>query len=660
MEKGRLFFIDEKKMIIKKNIILLMAISSILYAQFTDVDKMFSYSRKYHLGDIAKPHDYEVGKCTKYKVSTERETIFELNEPGILKRLWTTHAKGNNLWLDIYVDDTVKPVISGPAHLLAEAASKVTTPHVPLGGFHDQKTVNLYLPLKFENILRIVAEPIDTSDERPYLDGPYWQIDYKLGKTNEYVPEIIQENIDGEIVFRCIDKDVPTTDSENLKYHDEIFELSGCAVKNFFIEGPAVIKKIEIFSDNIESLILRMRYDLDSSNEEMRVDPPFQVNGPLKYFVSDFTNTAVERNGNSVAIYFPMPFKKNCVIQLTSAIEYNSFMSITRNRIKVTYAEDKAEANDSYYFHARYNTGIGNGYDDYEVLSTKGKGHFVGVNIFNNGHDHGGGDNIFFDAGTTSPGQLHGICGEDYFHMAYMKIWNRTPYSGSPRHDSRYRYHLEMPIPFDESFVFNWGLFNGQPIHTVAFWYQEGPVVEANSNGEFTYVMHGPFELDEFENISPNKPLPDKIYPYFLKSAEPLQSVPWEKQSQQGFVDLCHIHRKHVMPIPPSHGVILANRCAVAETKLWAKDEMEVSFAVAADDPIKVFINGECVLEEDIPNRHDPLKSFTINTKLKKGKNEIFILTANTLNYNWRWNGFAFKLLTKVTDGELFCMLPIE
>ncbi len=647
---------------IKKNIILLLAFSSIVCAQFTNIDRMFSISREHHLKELAKPHEYRVGKCTKYEPFRERRTILELNEPGILKRLWTTHAKGDNLWIEFFVDDTLKPVISGPAHKLAEAASKISTPSVPLGGFHDQKTVNLYLPLRFENVLKIVAEPIDPSGERPFLDGPYWQIDYKLGKTYEYVPKIIQKDINGEIVFQCIDNEELNTedDNEELKYYDEIFELSGCEVKNFFIDGPGIIKKIEIFSDNIESLILRTRYDLDSLKGGMRVDPPFQVNAPLKYFVSDFTNTAVERNGNSVSIYFPMPFKKNCAIQLTSAIEYNSFLSKIRNRIKVTYIQNGRNADDNYYFHARYNNGIGNGYDNYEVVSTKGKGHFVGVNIFDNGHDHGGGDNILLDAGTSNPVQLHGICGEDYFHMAYMKIWNRTPYSGSPRHDSRYRYHLEMPIPFEESFVFNWGLFNGQPVHSVAFWYQERPSLEEKSASEFTYLMHGPFALEEFDNISPGSKLPDKIYPYFLKSAEPVKSASWLKTSQQGFVDLCHIHRRHVLQIPPSHGVILANRSAVAETKLWANEEMEVEFAVAADDPIKIFINGESVLDENIHNKPDPLKSFTIKAQLKKGKNDIFIVTSNTLNYNWRWNGFAFKLLTKVNPGEIYCMLPVN
>ena len=29
--------------------------------------------------------------------------------------------------------------------------------------------------------------------------------------------------------------------------------------------------------------------------------------------------------------------------------------------------------------------------------------------------------------------------------MAYMRIWNLTPYSGCPSHSARYRYHLEMP-----------------------------------------------------------------------------------------------------------------------------------------------------------------------------------------------------------------------
>ena len=55
------------------------------------------------------------------------------------------------------------------------------------------------------------------------------------------------------------------------------------------------------------------------------------------------------------------------------------------------------------------------GYQQYSVLQIHGNGLFVGVNLFDSGHNHGGGDAALIDAATTHPRVLHGICGEDYF-----------------------------------------------------------------------------------------------------------------------------------------------------------------------------------------------------------------------------------------------------
>lgn len=40
------------------------------------------------------------------------------------------------------------------------------------------------------------------------------------------------------------------------------------------------------------------------------------------------------------------------------------------------------------------------------------------MNLFDSGHNHGGGDARLVDAGSVEPKVLHGICGEDYFGFA--------------------------------------------------------------------------------------------------------------------------------------------------------------------------------------------------------------------------------------------------
>ena len=81
--------------------------------------------------------------------------------------------------------------------------------------------------------------------------------------------------------------------------------------------------------------------------------------------------------------------------------------------IRIEYEKARTVRDSRMVFHARFHSEYPNGYDDVECCSTRGRGHFVGVHIFDTGHDHGGGDNISFDGGADSAGQLHGINGED-------------------------------------------------------------------------------------------------------------------------------------------------------------------------------------------------------------------------------------------------------
>ena len=96
-----------------------------------------------------------------------------------------------------------------------------------------------------------------------------------------------------------------------------------------------------------------------------------------------------------------------------------------------------------------------------------------------------------------------------------------------------------MPIPFKESFIFNWSLFDGKHIHSVAFWYQEQTAEIDDLQNEFFYKIHCLFKLEEFDKITPTFKLPEKIFPYsWLESAESIKSKSWLKKSQRGFVYL--------------------------------------------------------------------------------------------------------------------------
>jgi hypothetical protein len=287
--------------------------------------------------------------------------------------------------------------------------------------------------------------------------------------------------------------------------------------------------------------------------------------------------------------------------------------------------------------------------DDFECCSTRGRGHFVGVHIFDTGHDHGGGDNVMFDAGADTAGQLHGICGEDYFHMAYMRIWNRTPYSGCPSHSARYRHHLEMPIPFHESFVFNWGSFASQPAKAVAFWYQEQPAAEAGERDR-VYTLTGPFDLARLDDLRPGEPFPPLAQPWPGKIEGPTRS--WSKRAQKGFVDLCHVHRRYGWPVPPSTGAIPAGTCTCAETRVWAVRDTEATIRLGCDDPVRLYVNDRLMFRDDGRNGPDPFRVFKLGGSLREGLNTFRVVVGNTENFNWNWNGFSLMITVEAASGQ--------
>lgn len=612
--------------------------------------KCIEFAREALVASLYEPRAYRVGKFTGIgQAKLERETLLDIEGRGVLRRLWSTHGNGDKVKLCIFTDGNEEPVVAGFAHELAIAAQAISCRQVPLGGFYDHRSTNLYTPISFSKSLRIEAEPDgDTGD------GPYWQIDYAL-ECSESLPNPRQITDKGKpkLIYDDLSSMRQQKPNRAPEIIDEDVELSCASPHNIRLEGGGVIKRLSISGKDIDSLLLRIAFDYPLDSED-RLDGPFQVDAPLRYLVGPFNNACVERTGSTATIHFPMPFRTRAGIQLLAAMDYGSFREKYHFNVRIEYDDTLPLPESLNYFHARFRNGDTNGYDDFECCATEGKGHFVGVHIFDTGHDHGGGDNVFFDAGADSAGQLHGVCGEDYFHMAYMRIWNRTPYSGCPSHSSRYRYHLEMPIPFNESFVFNWGSFASQPAKAVAFWYQEAPSATEVST-ELTYRVTGPFDLARIDDLGPDKEFPATALAWSPDDIEkPLQS--WTKTAQKGFLDLCHIHRKYIWPVPFSYGYLSTGICTCAETKLWAGRSSETLIRMGCDDPIRLYLNGELLFSDDGRNKPDPFEVFKINARLNEGLNTIRVVVGNTPNCNWGWNGFSLVLENDLDDQEILSM----
>jgi len=612
---------------------------------------MMESARQGCVRTLYEPRYYRAGKVTLLeRGKTARDTLLDIRGRGALRHIWTTHKiDGTHVKLHIFVDGAPEPVLSGFVHELAMAAGDISRPEVPLGGFFNHRSANLYLPVPFKESLRIEAEPVGETG-----GGPLWQIDYELD-CDEDLPMPRQETADGKPLILCDFPPAPArvADTPPALLNEDL-NLTNGGPGNLWLEGGGIIRRIELSGQALDCLLLRIAFDGERP-EDGRLDGPFQVEGPLRYLVGPFSNGCVERRADTAVIHFPMPFRKHAGIQLLAATDFASVRETHLVNVRVHYETAPPPTEKMGYFHARFRAGVTNGYDDFEVCSTRGSGHFIGVHIFDTGHDHGGGDNIMFDGRTESAGQLHGVCGEDYFHMAWSRPWYITPYSGCPTHSARYRYHLEMPVPFEESFVFNWGAFAGQPAKTVAFWYQREPAPSGTAR-ELVYEVTGPFALAAIDDIRPGAPFPPEASPRPGDGiALPVRS--WLKTAQQCFIDLCHASRNYITPYPPGSGAIACDVCTCAETKVWAAREAETVFLLGCDDPVRLYVNGDLVFKDDGRQQPDPFKTFKPAATLREGLNVVRVVVGNTTNHNFRWNGFSLSLQNDLAEGELLCMV---
>src|SRR5262245_59859212 len=131
--------------------------------------------------------------------------------------------------------------------------------------------------------------------------------------------------------------------------------------------------------------------------------------------------------------------------------------------------------------------------DNYLLLETEGRGHFVGANLSVHnlqGGWWGEGDDMVMIDGQKWPPDLHGTGSEDWFNQAWgSQPHNAFPFNGVSYHNGRhntyneritvYRYHVADPILFHQSFRMSieHGHANDRndDYSSVAYWYQALP-----------------------------------------------------------------------------------------------------------------------------------------------------------------------------------------
>jgi hypothetical protein len=202
----------------------------------------------------------------------------------------------------------------------------------------------------------------------------------------------------------------------------------------------------------------------------------------------DYISLPLNMTSGGFNAYWPMPFRRSALVTVenTGSVPVASFYYNVDIR---TYDE---LSDDALYFHAQFRKTQSVAGRPVPILETRGRGHYVGtlLSMQPRSGNHLGyleGDELMYIDGELEP-SIVGTGTEDYFSSGWYYITGEysAPFHGISIKDedngrvNTYRWHIEDPIPFRESFVFEieHGGTNdmaGVEYSSVAYWYQTHP-----------------------------------------------------------------------------------------------------------------------------------------------------------------------------------------
>lgn len=250
-----------------------------------------------------------------------------------------------------------------------------------------------------------------------------------------------------------------------------------------------------------QEMLIRVFYD---GREEPGVEVPFG-----DFFANCFGKRSevislpvIVEDADSYNSFWPMPFQKSIRIEIVNQSKEKNINLLYYN---IDWIKKEKLPKETPYFYARYRqeypTAAG---EDYLILETQGKGHYVGTvqSVRTRSPSwFGEGDEKIYINGEEEA-SIWGTGTEDYFLSAWgLKSGVNTPYFGTVYfdqwgivggHTSAYRWHLADPIVFEKSIkvtIEHYGWISPdenkeQKAHSwnereddfssVAYWYQTG------------------------------------------------------------------------------------------------------------------------------------------------------------------------------------------
>jgi len=571
-----------------------------------------------------------------------RKTILEAEGQGSLRHIWQTHGPGASPFrLEFFVDGEEVPSIHGNWDDLLVAAEACDQPWTPLGAtLVPEASQNWYLPVPFESSLRVDLIPTN-----PY-GLIFLQLDYRLDDDSMEGVRLIQDELEADNIQLRYEGQMPAPTTSFLgEIVTEQLRFTGSG--SIKVDGPGIIRRLGV-NNRRSSARLLIRYEQEET---------WAVDVDIADFFGPFRGTAFNNN----QAYLPMPFKESVEVRIESESPGEEWV------LEVDIEKVPQFSPDWRYFHAHsaYEIDSG-GYLPFLMLYAKGRGHWVGLSLYDSGHDHGGGDFAVVDGNSGLPSMLHGINGEDYFSFAFFGQGENLPYSEAfSNEEGRMRIHLENPYPFKESLELSWAVLKGVSPRSVNYWYQDDPANSVLSQEDISgleWQVFGPVEASLADDgFSPDTSSADNLFSVLpdvatLDAGTPVEAthLMFHKVFRENFegwvvqpaigphLNLMYVYG-HVMDLGGEHHMGAYARCIMARTTLHSPVAGNAFMELTYDDPIQVFINNQEVYRDLELRQGFIIKNIPI--VLDSGENEVLIRLADTPNNNTSWAGLLVRFI---------------
>jgi hypothetical protein len=621
-------------------------------------DDSFEILRHRALDDLFVLRDYRPGKAS-FVESPERHagvwqgvgtryTLLDLQGQGSIRHIWTTRGEGEPYFdWEVFVDGETTPSLRFTDESMVAAAAKVTVPVAPANVLPvHNRAFNLFLPIPFDRSLRL-----DVVQRQESFWLWFCQIDYRLEDGSLRGARLISEGTAAEPTFRYVGlpgQRVGEATPPRPTFQVEVPKRTlapGQKALLTALEGPAIVRELRCAWSPEARLRLLIRFDGAAG---------YAVDAPMDRFFGPFEGVSFQAHGaNDSSCYLPMPFRRNMEIVVVNEGDAEASVALAAT------AEPVPSFSPAWgWFHARHQgSDRTDGHRLHQVLYLRGRGHWLGMTLYQTGHDHGGGDFAVLDGEGDHPAFLHGVNGEDYFTFAWFGKGAHHPYAVAHTNDEgRYRHHFENVYPFEKSLALEWGAFADLSPESVAVWYQDSPEDTTLADGareeSVEWDVFGPVPIPHdaagnatvpLFSVLPDVAVLDAGQGFECRLVEEHFNAGWMKEWSVGpMLNLTYLGR-HGTKIGYEAELGGMGHAMLARRFLDSDQAQVVRCLFAHDDPCEVWVNG--VRAYAGQQHFNGFESCWIDLPLRAGRNEVVVKLTNYFNRDFNWTGFLFRPL---------------